>query len=510
MRINRRQLALLALALVAPVGSVAAADAVGTKAPVAALRRPLRVLLYAGSTTRDYQFCRALFTSLAKSPWAEVSVCVQGRDAKVMRYDDIPAERVLSQFPTVLRTVADPKEKPADRYANLAHYDVVITFDPDWTKLAAEQANLLEKWVTAGGGLIMLAGPVNTHQLARKENQAKFKAILSVCPVVPGDHRMDAPKDGDAVPRRLHFTAASAAVDFLRLDEQADAPLAGWEQFFTGPPGTPDQKDRPLRRGFYSYHPVKSIKPAAIVVAAFGDPKARMDNGQEQPWLVTMAFSRGKVVWLGSGETWRLRPPRTAFFQRFWINLCLFAAGDALIRRDKEAEPRGLKVGEDLWASLASEDLTEAYPTLWSLAAAPMDAAPFLDQRLRAVPMDDVHERIARFVGQLDSKRFDERRRAAEGLEKLGRVAMPALRRLLDSKPSLEVRQRAERLLEMMEKLPAILDDSLRCRRAIVALESIGTPQARQTLEALAKGPPRFWLTLQAKAALDRLTKNAK
>jgi hypothetical protein len=52
---------------------------------------------------------------------------------------------------------------------------------------------------------------------------------------------------------------------------------------------------------------------------------------------------------------------------------------------------------------------------------------------------------------------------------------------------------------------PILPPETLQAIRAVEVLEGIGTPDARQLLEALAEGAPEASLTLKAKAALGRL-----
>ena len=64
---------------------------------------------------------------------------------------------------------------------------------------------------------------------------------------------------------------------------------------------------------------------------------------------------------------------------------------------------------------------------------------------------------------------------------------------------ALELRQRLEAILEKRDKL------ALRPLRAIDGLQEIGTGEARQVLEALAKGAPNPRVAQTAAAALQRL-----
>jgi hypothetical protein len=86
----------------------------------------------------------------------------------------------------------------------------------------------------------------------------------------------------------------------------------------------------------------------------------------------------------------------------------------------------------------------------------------------------------------------------------LGEAAEASLRRVLDEKPTLEVRKRAEELLRRLEA-PVTDPDRLRAIRAAEVLERIGSPEAISFLKELAGGYPSARLTREAQASLKRL-----
>jgi WD40 repeat protein len=159
-----------------------------------------------------------------------------------------------------------------------------------------------------------------------------------------------------------------------------------------------------------------------------------------------------------------------------------------------------------LWDDLASRDAARAYASLWALADMPGRTVPFLKEHLRPIPAD-IGQRIARLIVDLDSKRFAVRQAAMKELEKLDDAAVPALRRGLADKLSLEAHRRVEVLLAKQVSLSA---EGLRALRAVEALEHIGTPGARQVLQALAKGLPEARLTRAARASVERLVGSQK
>jgi hypothetical protein len=306
---------------------------ISSKATVNVVKKPLRVLLFANAPTHDFQFVRAHFVREVDQRRAELSVCLQIQRSGVVQ--DVPAERLLKYFPTLLQSEDAPQESPEDRYYNLAHYDLVVAFDPDWSKLQPEQLALLERWVNLNaGGLVLIAGPVNTYQLARPGSREQLKPILDLFPVILQDSRLQAIgiDRTTSEPWRLHFPGATAEMEFLKLDEESKDPLAGWEEFFTGRSREEAGKEAPLRRGFYSFYPVDGVKPSATVVATFSDPRANLRDGREHPYLVTMPYGSGKVVYIGSGETRRLRQYREVFHERFWTKLGRYAGSGNLTR----------------------------------------------------------------------------------------------------------------------------------------------------------------------------------
>src|SRR5262249_23115636 len=112
--------------------------------------------------------------------------------------------------------------------------------------------------------------------------------------------------------------------------------------------------------------------------------------------------------------------------------------------------------------------------------------------------------RVKELLRQLDSEQFREREAAGKELENLGRLAEPALRQALESKPSLEVRRRLEELLAKVVE-QALPPESLRRLRALQVVEQIGSAQARELLKALAGGIAHAPETQEARAALERL-----
>jgi hypothetical protein len=166
------------------------------------------------------------------------------------------------------------------------------------------------------------------------------------------------------------------------------------------------------------------------------------------------------------------------------------------------------KERDRLWELLRTDDAAAAHRALWTLAALPRDSLPFLREQLPAArPLDP--KRFAALVADLDNESFAVRQRATEELEKDIGLAEPGLRKLLESQPGLEVRQRVEKILERASAGPPS-PDRLRAQRTLTVLEQIGSPEARQHLEQLSRGAAEAWLTRAARSTLERLDRPAQ
>jgi WD40 repeat protein len=153
------------------------------------------------------------------------------------------------------------------------------------------------------------------------------------------------------------------------------------------------------------------------------------------------------------------------------------------------------------WADLAGEG-RKGHRAIYTLAASPKQALPFLAEHVRPAPAVDTMK-VAKLLADLDSEQFAVREQAAKELTGMGSQIEPALQRILESKPSLEVRQRIHAIQESLRGVPPAA--TLRTLRAIRVLEAIGTAEARQLLRNLAGGAAVARETREATASLARL-----
>ena len=162
------------------------------------------------------------------------------------------------------------------------------------------------------------------------------------------------------------------------------------------------------------------------------------------------------------------------------------------------------------WAALAGADPKPAYQAMARMLVQPEISLPFLREHLQPVPALPV-ERIPTLIADLKADQFEVRERAFGALQKLGHMAEPQLRQALTKKPSLDFQRQLERLIDELsnEELGVPAGAWLRTLRAIRLLEALGTPEPRQQLDRLAKGAANANTTQFAKAALQRLARNA-
>lgn len=250
--------------------------------------RPTRVLLAAGGPMRDYQFVRNL---LFRHKSFDVDVLLQTG----MRGTSQESNNLLTAFPATREELYD--------------YDAIVAFDPDWKSIPPDAIPLLYDWVAdESGGLILVAGDVNTQQVAAgadgiDEVDDEFRPLRRLYPVVLSSYFSAARFDQDSSqPWPIEFTPEGQAAGFLQLTDDPITSATRWKEF----------------SGIYRSYPTGGHKAAARVYARFSDPRA----ATEPPILMaSQNVGRGQTFYLGSAEMWRLRSVSDADYDRFWIKL---------------------------------------------------------------------------------------------------------------------------------------------------------------------------------------------
>jgi len=282
-------------------------------APFEVIDQKTKVLLAAGGPTREYRFLRSL---LFRDASVSLSVLLQSAPANASQ----EADRVLTSFPA--------------KKEDLFEFDVIIAIDVDWSAVGSESQQMLEEWVSKrAGGLILVAGPVNTPKLARTPSTTEIADLLPVVLKETLQSDIDAGQFTEAWP--IAFTRDGELASFLRLDEDATRSKMRWQQF----------------AGMFWCYPRVALKPAAVTLATFNDPREQQFPGGI-PLIVTQFFGAGRVLYLGSGELWRLRSFGEELYDRLWIRTIREMGQSRLLRGSNRVlilvDGDRFKLGSDL------------------------------------------------------------------------------------------------------------------------------------------------------------------
>jgi hypothetical protein len=261
--------------------------------------RKNRVLLFAGGPAREYQFVRNMLrrSELAKSGDMIVDVLLQSAGDGVSQ----DANQILSEFPHTMK--------------ELAQYDTIIAFDPDWRELDPQQIELMEKWVgEESGGLIAIAGPIYTDAWVQAPEMATVRKLYPV----EFNRRLALLEDshyGSQQPWPLDFTREGLEAEFLWLDSSAATSREVWDSF----------------SGVFGYYRVRGPKPGATTYANYSDPEAAVGD-QKPVYFAGQFYGSGRVFYMGSGEMWRLREMDERYFNSFYIKLIRHVSQGRLLR----------------------------------------------------------------------------------------------------------------------------------------------------------------------------------
>ena len=264
----------------------------GTEVEVVA--KATRVLLIADGATREYRFLR---NQLYRDRYTSVDVWLQSAMPGVSQ----DADKILSHFPST------PEE--------LYEYDCIVGFDPDWKRLDAEQVDLLEKWVAdEAGGLLVIAGPVNTAGWVHSADHTKVRGLYPV----EFQRRLKLLDDGSygsPVPWPIDFSREGQEADFLWLADTPEESRLVWAQF----------------TGVFGCYAVKGPKAGARVYGQYSDPDAGITVSRPV-FLAEHFYGAGRVFYMGSGEMWRLRRLDPGYFEILYTQLIRHVSQGRLLR----------------------------------------------------------------------------------------------------------------------------------------------------------------------------------
>lgn len=260
-----------------------------------------RILLFASGPTRDYQFlCSQINRDKSMSvdvylPWAKPGTSQN-------------ADQILNSFPS--------------ERSEMSQYDVLVAFDPNWRNLSNKQIEELEHWVSRmGGGLILVAGPINQGDAVTgwvtDMNMERIRAMYPVDFLARKssfEHRYH----GGEQAWPLKFSRAGEEAEFLRPKDNAVEARLFWTEF----------------PGFFGFFAVAGVKPTATLYASSGSPET-MGRDETGALLVEQFYGAGRVLYLGSGELWRLRRIDEKAFEQLVTRL-LRHVGQGRLQRESD------------------------------------------------------------------------------------------------------------------------------------------------------------------------------
>lgn len=252
---------------------------------VAASTRQRRLLILDGSSRWEIRYLRNLFE---RDPRWDVDTVLfgPGTDMPVARWGD------------------DPGEIPETR-AGLARYDAIVIGEIPADQLDDAATFRFRDFVTRGGGLVLIDGRYGRFAAL---SETGFGELIPVRPVDAGER---------PEVRYLQPTASGR--------DRAVLGLGG---------GTPEDVSGQWRRlpPPVAVSPLIAKQDAEVWVEAIGV------DGRRHPWLVTRLYGGGRVVYLGSGQSWRWRyKVADRIHARFWnqlVNAVMqppYAASDAFV-----------------------------------------------------------------------------------------------------------------------------------------------------------------------------------
>lgn len=250
--------------------------------------RKMKVLVISSGPMRDYQFVR---NTLFRHSGVDSDVWLQSVTDENVGFVSQEAKKLLTKFPAT--------------EAELFEYDVIVAFDPDWSKLSSEQQVFLNRWVSEhAGGFVVVAGEIFTPRLAQEPETFRDVTVLypvllnRMAPELQLSQRADEPWP-------ITLTPEGRATEFLKIaNETGNASVDLWQTF----------------KGIYRSYPVRGVRDGAVVLLEYGNPRARTELGQP-PFLASQIYGTGRTIFIGAAETWRLREISPQAHQRFWTSL---------------------------------------------------------------------------------------------------------------------------------------------------------------------------------------------
>jgi hypothetical protein len=248
------------------------------KKQVRVLDSRIRVLYVESSPRFEFKF---LQPALGRDRRLKVDIVLTNADPKV-----------LSGGPPFLPGFPPTREKFFD-----AKYDLLILGDVPAGYFGKEHLEWIREFVQNRGGLIAMAG--RQHMPASYENTP----LAEVLPIEFKAVKFPVEADVRSQEYLPSLTEAGKRTDMLALADAPDENLKIWQSL----------------PGFFWQYPVVKLRPGAVALVV--NPRAKMGQTEKQPMpvMASQYYGKGRVLFLGTDETWRWRyNTQDKRFVRFW------------------------------------------------------------------------------------------------------------------------------------------------------------------------------------------------
>lgn len=163
------------------------------------------------------------------------------------------------------------------------------------------------------------------------------------------------------------------------------------------------------------------------------------------------------------------------------------------------------KPKKPLWDALSGEDAVEAFRAVWAIADDPKGPELLRSKVVRVKAASA--EQVKQWIAELADEKFAVRESATKELQTLGRLVEPELRAARAKAKGEEMGTRLDGLLAKIPRERSLQE--VIYARAVAALELSASDAAKKLLAQWAAGAPGSRLTLDAKAALTRMSARA-
>jgi hypothetical protein len=262
----------------------------------------LSVLLVGGSPSREFQYLRNFL--LKNSDHFAASMWQQNADERFNQ--DASTGMKRSALPVSLQ--------------ELIVYDVVVLCDPRQMPGSFDERflGLLDGFVGKHhGGVCYVAGHKFTSDTLTIPGS--FDALAALLPVVLAPaSRATARMDDWREPHPLELAPEGRIHAVTRLATESGRNEDLWRNL----------------PGVHRCQKVARLKTLATALAVNGNPTRTTANGEREPAIAVQHYGRGRVLFLGSEESWRWRSlGGAAHYERFWANTLDFLGAGRLDKK---------------------------------------------------------------------------------------------------------------------------------------------------------------------------------